>query len=106
MSATRTYYGSFGLEMAEDRYINWPVIYNTLPLFPSEESIRLTYNSFHSMAVKHAVNLRNSLRVERDWVRCGVMLQSRGVGSQCWSISTTRIPTITGSFLLVEGSRS
>ncbi|MEC4718204.1 type IV secretion system protein TraC [Noviherbaspirillum sp. CPCC 100848] len=55
MSATRTYYGSFGLEMAEDQYVCWPVFYNTLPLFPSEESISLSHR-FHTMAVKHAVN--------------------------------------------------
>ncbi len=77
MSATRTYYGSFGLEMAEDRYITWPVIYNTLPLFPSEESIRLTHR-FHSMAVKHAVNFAPILS---EWRGTGygaaMMLQSR-----------------------------
>lgn len=55
VSATRTYYGSFGLEMGEERHISWPVFWNTLPLFPSEESIRLTHR-FHSMAVKHAIN--------------------------------------------------
>ncbi len=55
MSATRTYYGSFGLEMAEEKYVCWPVFFNTLPLFPSEESIKLSHR-FHSMAVKHAVN--------------------------------------------------
>lgn len=55
MSATRTYYGSFGLEMAEDQYVCWPVFYNTLPLFPSAESISLSHR-FHTMAVKHAVN--------------------------------------------------
>jgi len=55
LSATRTYYGSFGLEMAVDNYICWPIFFNTLPLFPSRESIFLTHR-FHSMAVKHAVN--------------------------------------------------
>ena len=55
LSSTRTYYGSFGLEMAVDRYICWPIFFNTLPLFPSEESIWLSHR-FHSMAVKHAVN--------------------------------------------------
>ena len=77
MSATKTYYGSFGLEMAEDRYVCWPVFFNTLPLFPSAESIRLTHR-FHSMAVKHAVNFAPILS---EWRGTGdggaVMLLSR-----------------------------
>lgn len=76
-SAMRTYYGSFGLEMAEDRYISWPVIYNTLPMFPSEESIRLTHR-FHSMAVKHAVNFAPILSEWRGTGTGGAMMfQSR-----------------------------
>jgi conjugal transfer ATP-binding protein TraC len=73
MSATRTYYGSFGLEMAEDRYVCWPVFFNTLPLFPSEESIRLTHR-FHTMAVKHAVNFAPILSEWRGTGTGGAMM--------------------------------
>lgn len=77
MSATKTYYGSFGLEMAEDRYICWPVFFNTLPLFPSAESIKLTHR-FHTMAVKHAVNFAPILSEWRGTGSgAGVMLLSR-----------------------------
>lgn len=54
-SATRTYYGSFGLEMGEERHINWPVFFNTLPLFPSAESTRHLHR-FRTMTVQHAAN--------------------------------------------------
>jgi conjugal transfer ATP-binding protein TraC len=77
MSATRTYYGSFGLEMAEERYINWPVFYNTLPLFPSQESIRLLHR-YHTMAVHHAINFAP---IMSEWRGTGwgsaVLLESR-----------------------------
>lgn len=83
MSATRTYYGSFGLEMAEDRHVCWPVVFNTLPLFPSGESIRLTHR-FHTMAVKHAVNFTPILS---EW-------RGTGLGSAMMFLSRRSQPVL------------
>lgn len=53
-SLIRTYYAIYLLEMAEEEYIVWPVFWNTLPLFPTHDSIANT-KRFLTMAVRHAV---------------------------------------------------
>ena len=49
----QTYYSSLGFLMAEEKYIAFPVFWNTLPLFPDEESIKQTYR-YSTMAARHA----------------------------------------------------
>jgi len=63
----KAYYHSLGITMNEERYITYPVFWNTLPLFPTSESIKNTFR-FHTMGINHAVQF---LPVIGDWSGTG-----------------------------------
>ncbi|WP_293714807.1 type IV secretion system protein TraC [Thiolapillus sp.] len=73
----KAYYHSLGLTMSEERYIGFPMFWNTLPLFPTPESIKNTHR-YHTMGINHAVQF---LPVIGDWSGTGgkgaMLLNSR-----------------------------
>ena len=73
----KAYYHSLGLTMSEERFIGFPMFWNTLPLFPTPESIKNTFR-FHTMGINHAVQF---LPVIGDWSGTGnkgaMLLNSR-----------------------------
>ncbi|MEA3241222.1 MAG: type IV secretion system protein TraC [Pseudomonadota bacterium] len=52
--SVKTYYSMYQLEIAEEKYIAWPVFWNMVPMFPSSDSIK-NLHRYKSMGVKHAV---------------------------------------------------
>lgn len=67
-SMIRTYYGSIGWDIHEERAICWPMFWNSMPLFPSQESIGQTFR-FHTMGVRHAMQFAPVLS---EWRGTGV----------------------------------
>ena len=53
MATLRTYLQAFQFAMGEERLVNWPVFWNSFPMFPSVESIKNTFR-FKTLAVEHA----------------------------------------------------
>ncbi|SMC28692.1 conjugal transfer ATP-binding protein TraC, partial [Desulfacinum hydrothermale DSM 13146] len=76
-SALRTYYAIHQMDVAPERYICWPVFWNTLPLFPSCESIA-NLSRYRTMGVRHASQL---LPILGEW---------RGTGTGAASIFVSR----------------
>jgi len=71
-----TYMGGFGLELAEDSEILWPMFWNTLPLFPSAASIENTYR-YSTMPLEAALQFAPVLG---DWTGSAeavMMLETR-----------------------------
>jgi len=52
--AVKTYYSMYQLEMAEEKYIAWPVFWNMIPMFPSSDSIK-NLHRYKTMGIKHAI---------------------------------------------------
>lgn len=66
-SQMSTYLSGFGMELAEDSEILWPIFWNNLPLFPSDTSIQ-GMNRFRSQQLRAALQFSPILS---DWTGTG-----------------------------------